>query len=498
MKNSLTPEQGLTHEVFKPDEPKEGEEDEEKAEEPKEGEGEEEPKEEQKKVPQYKFIKEVVRENKMHYFKVPRLGSYLAVELKYNSCLNQASFDKAFDDYVDCLNKNQDQEREKIEYHDKYEEDKANAGDEWVEPEKPKEWPEIKNQAYETHENKFVVCLDTLGQDRAFTEEEKEFVLENIQYYCDHWTKIENQNLQKDIEKRYKTFVNDKEYFEGELANNLVAEEEKFIENFFDGLEEQLEGDAKADKIPEVRQKFILQKLCSEEWKKELIGFRDYSVIRFPRFLQSFFYFLGYSKEDICEEGTNKLFWKKAKNKINEGIFETMKQYSPFGPKSSEYKRYQLINFIERNIEGINIEDIEQYSYILSRLFKWMTTSIEMRKDDIMKRREIKEKEKEEREQAINDYKEWEENRTKAMEEAKVAFEEKLAEDEANKTQEVDEENKEEGQDGTEKEPEEKPVFNEKEFFEKYDEETPEVVIPPEVVDDIDNDFEIVKEEAEE
>ena len=35
-----------------------------------------------------------------------------------------------------------------------------------------------------------------------------------------------------------------------------------------------------------------------------------------------------------------------------------------------------------------------------------MTTMIEHRKEDIMKRREIKEKEREEREQALNDHKE--------------------------------------------------------------------------------------------
>ncbi|CAI2360915.1 unnamed protein product [Moneuplotes crassus] len=480
---TLNPDQGLTHEIFKPEEPKEDEA-------PPEGEGEgDKEKKEEKKVPKHSFIEEVVREHKMHYFRVPRLGSYLAVELKYDSCLNQESFDKAFEDYLDCINKKQEQEREKLEYQEKLEDEKANAGDDWQEPE-PKEWPEIKEKLYETSEHKYVVCLDTLGQDRPFTEEEKEFVLENIQYYSDNWTKIENSGLKKDIEERYKTFQKDKDYIEGENANNLAAEEEKFIEDYFDGLDEQLEGDARAEKTPEVRQKFLLEKLCSEEWKKELLKFREYQVIRFPRFMQSLLYFLGHTREEICEEGTNKLFWKIAKNKLNDGIFENMKKYTHVGPKDAEFKRYQLINFIEKNIDGITIEDIEQYSYVLSRLFKWLTTSIDMRKDDIIKRKEIKEKEKEEREQAIADHKEWQENREKAMEEAKKEFEDKLAEEEANKTQEAQEENKDDDNQD-EKPPEEKPVFDEKKFFETYDAETPEVKIPEVVVDDIDNDYEV-------
>ena len=495
IEKTLSPEQGLTHEVFKAEEPKEGEEDAEKEEENKEGEGDQEPKEPPKKIPQNKYISEVVRESKMHYFKVPRLGSYLAVELKYDSCLNRESFDKAFDDFNDCETKKQEQEREKEEYAQQKADNQSNNGEEGEEKE-PKTWPEIKVKPFEVEPHKYVVCLDTMGQDRPFTEEEKEFVLENIQYYSDNWTRIEDNNLRNDISKRSETILKDKEYIEGELGHSLQAEEEKFIDDYFDSLDEQLEPDARGDKTPEVKQQFLLKKLCSDEWKKELMSLRDYKVIKFPRFFQSLFYFLGHTREEICEEGTNKLFWKKAKNKLNDGIFENMKNYTHVGPKDKEFTRYQLINFIEKNIEGINIEDIEQYSYILSRLFKWVTTSIEMRKEDIMRRREIKEKEREEREQAIADHKEWEENRQKAFDEAKLAFEEKLAEEEANKTQENPDEDPE-NPDDAEKEPEEKPVFNEEEFYQGYDSENPEIPIPLPIIDDIDNDYEVVKESEE-
>lgn len=44
------------------------------------------------------YVPEVVREGKMHYWRVPRLGSFLAVPLVYKSCLNIFSFDKAVED----------------------------------------------------------------------------------------------------------------------------------------------------------------------------------------------------------------------------------------------------------------------------------------------------------------------------------------------------------------------------------------------------------------
>lgn len=51
-------------------------------------------------VEQYKhiFVEEVVRQDKMHFWNVPRLGSFMAVPLVYKSCLSVDSFQKAYDD----------------------------------------------------------------------------------------------------------------------------------------------------------------------------------------------------------------------------------------------------------------------------------------------------------------------------------------------------------------------------------------------------------------
>ena len=47
------------------------------------------------KLPKHILIEEVVREPKMHFYKVPKLGSYLAIKLEYNSCLFEEAFDAA-------------------------------------------------------------------------------------------------------------------------------------------------------------------------------------------------------------------------------------------------------------------------------------------------------------------------------------------------------------------------------------------------------------------
>lgn len=47
------------------------------------------------------YVKEVVREPRMHYYKVPRLGAFMAVPLVYNSCLFEDALDNAVADYLD-------------------------------------------------------------------------------------------------------------------------------------------------------------------------------------------------------------------------------------------------------------------------------------------------------------------------------------------------------------------------------------------------------------
>ena len=102
----LLQEQGITYGLFSGEEAEE----EKKEEAPGEGEEEEEldeegnpipkPKKEPKeRLPKHILVDEVVEEPRMHFYKVPRLGSYLAIKLEYDSCLTEEAFDSAVFDY---------------------------------------------------------------------------------------------------------------------------------------------------------------------------------------------------------------------------------------------------------------------------------------------------------------------------------------------------------------------------------------------------------------
>jgi hypothetical protein len=54
------------------------------------------------------LIPEVVREPRIHYYDVPKLGSYLTIKLEYQSCLSEDAFDAALQDYIEVEQKRAD------------------------------------------------------------------------------------------------------------------------------------------------------------------------------------------------------------------------------------------------------------------------------------------------------------------------------------------------------------------------------------------------------
>ena len=73
--------------------------------------------------PQHVLVKEVVREPRIHFFKVPRLGSYLAIRLEYNSCLSVEAYNDGIRDALSCKERLKEQEELKRE-HDEKEKDR--------------------------------------------------------------------------------------------------------------------------------------------------------------------------------------------------------------------------------------------------------------------------------------------------------------------------------------------------------------------------------------
>lgn len=88
----------------------------------------------------------------------------MAVPLIFNSCLFEEALDNAVNDYQEFKRAEEEQDKLKYEWEEEVERDRAEkerAGEPF-EPE-PKEWEEIKEKPFDVNEERYVVCLDTLG-----------------------------------------------------------------------------------------------------------------------------------------------------------------------------------------------------------------------------------------------------------------------------------------------------------------------------------------------
>ncbi len=159
----LKPDQGLTFDVFKEeaaaadDQP------------PAEDEAAEvktKKKEQAEVLPRTVYVKEVVREPRMHFYKVPRLGCYMAIRLEYESCLFEEALDAAVIDYIDVKNRQKEQDDEKKSFIAKQAEEEREDPDQTFDSNNlstNRRWEDIKPKPFKTRKIQFVVCLNTLG-----------------------------------------------------------------------------------------------------------------------------------------------------------------------------------------------------------------------------------------------------------------------------------------------------------------------------------------------
>ena len=99
--------------------------------------------------PTHILVPEVVREKRIHFFKVPRLGSFLAIKLEYNSCLFVDSYNEGIKDYMSMKTRIAEQDEAKKEHEEKERERKeeCEANDqEYVRD--PGSWVDIKPKPF--------------------------------------------------------------------------------------------------------------------------------------------------------------------------------------------------------------------------------------------------------------------------------------------------------------------------------------------------------------
>ena len=505
---------------------------------PAEGEGEAE---KEKTNSNYFIIDEVVREKRIKFFKVPRLGSLFCVKLKYDSCLFEQALDEGVSDFMDVEARKRQQEIDISIWEEKEAKRKEEAEkNEQEYEEEHKEWEVIKEKEFITTPVEFVVWLDTMGQDRKYAQSEIDLSLKAIANFVQKWEEQERRSLRADIIRRVERLNEDRVFLERyKIKHEDILD--KWIDQNTEETEEPKEESARIEERKRLKLEYFKKILnghkievkiesppetnkkddrkdrrgkrdqhkdeskeetkeepeeeidYTDKWKKDILDLKHFKIIKSCRVIQSWLYLLGYYREDICEEKTNKLCWKKAKKYINDEFFHKMYSYNPIGPKGGEYKKYQKINFIQKNLEEVKLDELEHDWVSLSFIYRYLQSVIEIRRSDVQKRYFHYVKLKEERDQAVD-----QENERLNERKAHLEDERQKWNSEHQKHDEAKKEGEGEGEgDGNEGEGEQVAVekFNEEEVLAKFDSEKEPIKIPPAVVMDIDNDVDLTEEE---
>ena len=539
----LPKKKGVTYSLFLKGQEGEDDEEEEGGEEPKEppqkeggdadeGEGDEEEKEKEKESKDLPVkmmeIKDVVNTKKMYFYREPRLGSYLCFNIGYKSSLNYNSLLSAIKNLKEFQAKNDEYEKAKAEKEEEETQNAANdeenkdndeGENEEVEDKKEEEGAEGEDdekvklikpvlEDFEKEQKTLIISMDTLGQDRTFSESEKLFAQEISKLIRDSLEALEKQKLENDRDLRIEFLKLEKPLVDEWTADKIEVEEENAVKEYTNS-DEYLNKEITDEEGRRINEEFAkvqwsINTLTSGDFQNVIEMFEKFEFVQYEKAFQNIFYFAKTEPNLINEPETNKLYWKYAKAHWV-GIFETIKNYTPLGEKPEKISPIFKGNFILENLKPFLAEDkieaLQEYSFVLYRLIKFIVDTLNTRKSDILWRHANQREAIKNRNEIIKKNKKVDAERKKALEEAKRQFNGEPEKVDSGRNDGEEEEEDEEVEEKAKKNNDAKldadgnPItFNEEEFLQLYDQEHPKVPIPDEVKLDEDNYFDLEEE----
>lgn len=381
------------------------------------------------------LIDEVIRNPKAKFFREPKLGCYLVVDISYLSSINESSLESSIVNYKEFIEEQkQIQEERKIKIQDlrdlvgkqidnerldtnKDHDDKNMDNDDGDIDDKKKDDVEVNKEKdsdqifldnvvklkildqegnqidiesivndinskvavlkdYDKIEKKIAFCIDTLGQDRAFNEEEINYILE----ICDSIIKTrENQENGRLINMRILRMEDikiEKEWLETNPFEKLPDMEEVEFKKYYyekhDGNPPKDDENKEEDAIWFRTRYFIKNLLQDDEVLFRLFkDFAKYEFVEYSGLFQLILLFCGHSNLEINYPETNKLNWKIARKFWTPEILKTIEKYQPYGPKPESHDNKLIkLNRLISVISEFEEEKVREYSFVMSRILE--------------------------------------------------------------------------------------------------------------------------------
>jgi hypothetical protein len=309
----------------------------------------------------YIYIPDVVNEPSMHYFEIPRLGSYLAIPMFIKNYLNVASFDDAvakiqsYEEEVEESSKQRDlraKELEKlIETAREAEEDTEELLNEYRQV--TSAWPAIEYPQFVHEVKKLVLCTDTLGFDREISPAKIEMIDQLARHFVSVWEGTELKWLQADA-ARFRSYAENE--YDSVFAGYFEEEERQVamkVPKAGTSDEEVLQYNYSCDLV---RLELVKSQILDEEkGLKHLLLLAEYSILKFSKVIQIAFFLAGYKKEAINEPRTNLLNWRYVRKHLYGAEFvKKLLAYNHEGQKTEPVPRYAMINHLNKTLNDIS------------------------------------------------------------------------------------------------------------------------------------------------
>jgi hypothetical protein len=196
------------------------------------------------------------------------------------------------------------------------------------------------------------------------------------------WDAKEEALLSSDKEKRIKERADIKDYIEKELPK-VLEEEKSYIAT--KNAEDPAEEKEFMEKFH--RFTFLTQQITKGYPSEILKQYANYHVCKYPQIFLSLFYLLGISRAEVCYENTNLLSWRVARDLINSKLLQKIGEYKVRGAKEEAPPKYMMINKILPLVADLKEEEVEVNYYLLAQLLRWIRGAVEIRLEDIKRRK---------------------------------------------------------------------------------------------------------------
>lgn len=288
-----------------------------------------------KVFPTHVHVQNVVREEKIQFFGVPKIGAYLACPIKFKSYLHEGA--------VGPVNE-ETGETEKI-----------------------------------SKEAQYVLCLDTMGFGGGLPFGGK--AVENAIGWANKmaaaYEAYELKLLEAEIASQKKNAESNTEMLaklaeEKEAADAKLAEE---LAKLADLPEEEKALKAQQAKLAAAQAALLAMKEKITEIGRYMIEPKTDAI----KVLQALLYMLGYNKKQLFDMGSKKVDWKmKMRKNFGSTLFDKIQAFDVEAKVTRQ--PYQKIGSLEKLIDGLSADALNQMSVAYGAVFEWVSAAVATRK----------------------------------------------------------------------------------------------------------------------